>query len=287
MTSLVDALNKSGYCLVPRPTTLLTSTPTLPVLLGANVNLTCDVLLDPSVDGPVTVVTTWFGPGVTSQNAPQMIGPTEYLSTLVLTELGAQGSGNYTCSVVVTAPPYVVPLTLNTSIIGNDYLMLMMTSSWLHPPVSIHVVSITSPNTPLVAGQSYTLYCNGTVLGNLSLIPMVTWYNSNGVVTNGNDITVSNGNLTFNFLHTSHGGQYTCQTSLTSPVISTITQLMNITVLSMYLALLVPFINNTFLFHSPSSHCHHIHHYLILCWYTSQPHMHCSAHPTSGHSCYL
>ena len=61
---------------------------------------------------------------------------------------------------------------------------------------------------------------NGSVLGNLSLAPMVMWSNSNGVVTNGNDITVSNGIIKFNPLHTSHKEQYTCQTSL---VTSTIT----------------------------------------------------------------
>ena len=105
----------------------------------------------------------------------------------------------------------------------SDIIMLL-------PPVSIHVISITSFSTPLVAGQNYTLYCNGSVLGNLSLTPMVMWNNSNGEVTNGDDIIVSNGILRFNPFHSSHGGQYTCQTSLSSPVTSIIISVINVTV---------------------------------------------------------
>ena len=98
------------------------------------------------------------------------------------------------------------------------HIIFKMTSSWLLPPVSILVVTITSPNTPLVAGQSYTLYCNGMVLGNTSFTPQVTWSNPNGVV---NSIALSNGSLTFNPLHTSHGGKYTCQSALSFPFSST------------------------------------------------------------------
>ena len=110
---------------------------------------------------------------------------------------------------------------------------VLINKSWLLPPVSIHDVTITPLSTPLVAGQSYTLYCNGTVLGNTSLTPVVTWNNSNGVITSGNDITVSNGILTFNPLHTSHGGQYTCQSALNYPVISIISSMIDIAVRSM------------------------------------------------------
>ncbi|KAL5486438.1 hypothetical protein EMCRGX_G018913 [Ephydatia muelleri] len=198
---------------IPSPRAVITSTSTLPAHLGDNVNLTCAIQLDPSVDIPVTVVITWFGPGGSLQDdVDTMISPMEYQSTLMLTSLKAEQAGNYTCSTKVNGT-YVVPLTLNST-----------------TQVSIHVISITSLSTPLVAGQSYTLYCNGTVLGNLSLTPMVMWSNSNGVVTNGNDITVSNGILKFNPLHTSHGGQYTCQTALSSPVTSVITSVINVTV---------------------------------------------------------
>ena len=153
--------------------------------------------------------------------------------------------------------------------------------------VSVHTVNISTSGSP-VAGQMYTLTCTRRIVGNTSLTPVVTWSNSNGVVTSGNGITVSNGNLTFNPLHTSHGGQYICQSTLSR----SITSMMNIIVKSMTSRLAIIYSGHSMLtpFPSPSSHCHHhlhTHHYLILCWYTTQPHLHCSAHPTSGHSCHL
>ena len=52
------------------------------------------------------------------------------------------------------------------------------------------------------------------------------------MVTNGSGITVSNGVLTFNPLHTSHGGQYSCQSVVTSLSISTALTITNVTVQS-------------------------------------------------------
>ena len=83
-----------------------------------------------------------------------------------------------------------------------------------------------------MAGQMYTLICNGTLVGNTSLTPVVTWRNSTGVVASGNDITVSNGILTFNSLRISHGGQYTCQSVVTSVNTSTATANTNVIVQS-------------------------------------------------------
>ena len=58
------------------------------------------------------------------------------------------------------------------------------------------------------AGQMYTLNCSVDVPGT----PSIQWQYSNGSeVTSGDDITVSEGVLTFNPLLTSHGGEYTCQ----------------------------------------------------------------------------
>ena len=95
----------------------------------------------------------------------------------------------------------------------------------------MHTVNITTSGTP-VAGQMYTLTCTGALVGNSSLIPVVTWWNSTGVITSGNGITVSNGNLTFNPLHTSHGGLYTCQSVVTSVNTSTIMATTNVIVQS-------------------------------------------------------
>ena len=130
-----------GYlCLVPSPRTELTSTPTLPVLIGAYANLSCDVQLDPSVDIPVTVVTTWFGPGgILKNGSDTMKGTAEYLSTLMLTSLLTEEAGNYTCSVTVTPSnsSYVIPLTQNTTIQGNNSYLLS-NDIIMVPPTSLH-----------------------------------------------------------------------------------------------------------------------------------------------------
>ena len=56
-----------------------------------------------------------------------------------------------------------------------------------------------------MAGQVYTLQC-----GNVN----ATWKYANGTdVTTDSNTSISNGNLTFNPLLTSHGGKYICGTS--------------------------------------------------------------------------
>ena len=86
------------------------------------------------------------------------------------------------------------------------------------------------------AEETYNLTC--TVEANVP--PTVQWlYSSNGtVVTNVSDITVgiqrTTGStttltLSFNPLHTSHGGQYTCQSTTDTPP-STVNATRNVTV---------------------------------------------------------
>ena len=87
----------------------------------------------------------------------------------------------------------------------------------------LHNVTITSSGAP-ISGGTYNLTC--TVETNVP--PTVQWlYSSNGtaVVTNGSNITVGTERttnatiftLSFNPLHTSHGGQYTCQSKIDTP----------------------------------------------------------------------
>ena len=101
---------------------MITPTPTLPAHLGDNVNLTCDIQLDPSVDTPVTVVITWFGPGgILQGHEDTMISSMEYRSTLVLSSLKPEQAGDYTCSMTVTGTnsSYVTPLTNNITTQGK------------------------------------------------------------------------------------------------------------------------------------------------------------------------
>ena len=99
----------------------------------------------------------------------------------------------------------------------------------------LHNVTITSSGAP-ISGGTYNLTC--TVEANVQ--PTVQWlYSSNGTaVTNGSNITVGTERttgsttiltLSFNPLSTSHGGQYTCQSTIDSPA-STVFATRNVTV---------------------------------------------------------
>ena len=184
------------------------------------------------------VNSTWTAPGgATLSGSNSSWTGSSYQSTLMLTSLGTGDAGNYICSAIAlpTNNQFLLQTSaVATSIIGT-LLYLATTQLLLYKyicdSVSVHTVNITTSGSPM-AGQMYTLICNGTLVGNTSLTPVVTWWNSTGVVTSGNGITVSNGNLTFNPLRTSHGGEYVCQSTLSSPFSSITTALMNVTVLS-------------------------------------------------------
>ena len=101
--------------------------------------------------------------------------------------------------------------------------------------VLLHNVTIVDSGVP-TSGETYNLTC--TVEANVP--PAVQWlYSSNGTaVTNGSGITVGTQRttnsttiltLSFNPLHTSHGGQYTCQSTTDTPP-STVFATRNVTV---------------------------------------------------------
>ena len=79
--------------------------------------------------------------------------------------------------------------------------------------------SITSPTGPFTAGQSYTLTCTATVTGGGTLSPTttITWIHPSGSVTPG---TGSSLNLILNPLQLSDAGQYTCNVSVSSPLLT-------------------------------------------------------------------
>jgi len=87
-----------------------------------------------------------------------------------------------------------------------------------------------SSGTPL-AGSNYSLVCSAVKNVNGLLRPIqLEWIDPNGhPVVNGSGITVEAANsvstmttqtLTFGSLHTSHGGEYTCQATLESPALT-------------------------------------------------------------------
>ena len=79
------------------------------------------------------------------------------------------------------------------------------------------------------AGQAHTLTCTATVVENLVVEPTLEWLDTDRNIVGGNSITVgppittgTNTTLTLTFdpLHTSHGGRYTCRASINIPAIS-------------------------------------------------------------------
>ena len=92
---------------------------------------------------------------------------------------------------------------------------------------------------PFIAGLSYNLTCTVT-LENAAGTPTVEWLNpnnnpldNNSNITVGDTVTVNCSTYTttleFTTLHTSHGGQYSCQATIRA---SSNTAAVNITVLS-------------------------------------------------------
>ena len=98
----------------------------------ANVTLTCTVVLDASVDVPVTVHvnTAWTGPAIFNMNnimAQQMGSTTTYTSTVMVSSFGRDQSGDYTCKATVSsASPFITgnPSMSGTSRISVGELMV-------------------------------------------------------------------------------------------------------------------------------------------------------------------
>ena len=79
------------------------------------------------------------------------------------------------------------------------------------------------------AGQAYTLTCTATVIENLVVEPTLEWLDRYRNVVGGHDISVRSSIttgtnttliLTFNPLHTSHGGRYICRARIDISAIS-------------------------------------------------------------------
>ena len=122
--------------------------------------------------------------------------------------------------------------------IGNCSVQYITSAHYLFLEL-LHNITAMDSGAP-TSGETYNLTC--TVESNVP--PTVQWlFSSNGTtVTNGSDITVgtqrANGStttltLSFNPLHISHGGQYTCQSTTDTPQ-STVTAKRNVTVQGEY-----------------------------------------------------
>ena len=91
---------------VPPPVSVnVTSDPVSPIRpVGSVVTLTCTVELSPAVDVPVIVNTVWTGPdGFMTTNTAQPVMGNTYSSSVMVSSIGREKSGNYTCSVSVSS----------------------------------------------------------------------------------------------------------------------------------------------------------------------------------------
>ena len=78
--------------------------------------------------------------------------------------------------------------------------------------------SITSPTGPFTVGQSYTFTCTAIVTGAGTMsTTTITWIHPNGSVTS---VTGSSLDLSLNPLQVSDAGQYTCNVSVSSPLLT-------------------------------------------------------------------
>ena len=91
------------------------------------------------------------------------------------------------------------------------------------PVNRIEVFTITKGET--IAGQQYRIVCTVLFPTGITSQVNVRWYGANGLISSGEGIVVgeammSSGNITvsleFSPLRTSHGGQFSCRTSITS-----------------------------------------------------------------------
>lgn len=93
----------------------------------------------------------------------------------------------------------------------------------LVPINDVQVTSMTEGET--IAGQQYRIFCTVTFPLGLTNPITVQWYDSNGIISSGNGITVGRdllsatnltSSITFSPLRASHGGQFSCRAIITS-----------------------------------------------------------------------
>lgn len=86
----------------------------------------------------------------------------------------------------------------------------------------VPVITVTDSGTPS-AGENYTLTCNVSIITGVvdGTVVSVAWLDSSGNLVQSSSSTLVN-TLYFEPLVLSHGGQYTCNSSITIPMTSTV-----------------------------------------------------------------
>ena len=195
--------------------------------------LSCGIQLSPYVDTPVGVVITWTGPngGGLMGSSTALLGGT-YQSSLLVMSLSPDRTGTYNCSMSVLPnnTPYVTGTEKYNTIEGKDINVHGLMVDVFPSAVALHTVTVMASSTTPTAGMNYTLTCTAITSNNVpsSSPPQLSWNEMTyGDVFPGTHSTIGSTttlSISFDPLHTSDEGTYTCQSNLSYPVSSVITK---------------------------------------------------------------
>ena len=211
------------------------------VVSGIPISIFCAFSIPSGVDTSVMVKASWIRLNQTLNNGDRIkINSSQsmatYNTTLQITPVNISDTGMYQCVGSISTNSYYVVGSKNASanislnVQGEDtyetnpLILTPLSSPALPPPVVT-----TSSYGSTIAGSVYSLVCMVKVVDRLEVVPVVVWRKGGGVLlVNGINTTltrtVSGGNstlnLTFNPLLTSHGGQYTCDATISVPQLS-------------------------------------------------------------------
>ena len=207
--------------------------------------LTCSAMLGAGVDNPAVIRYSYIwldteGTEIVSRNRT-IITPappsTSSSSTLTLSPLGTTDT-NFTCRVTLSdvrnlllasdpgeqrtninvLSTYVRTHVVQYSVTNNELYNYCSYTSLFSVPSAPAVMIMSAGES--IAGVNHSLTCSVTLEQNLRAPLLIQWTAPNGSIIQDEtlvDVTVSsssNLSLTFNPLHTSHGGQYSCITSV-------------------------------------------------------------------------
>ena len=209
--------------------------------------LSCGIQLSPYVDTPVEVAITWIGPrgGDLMGSSTALLGGT-YQSSLLVMSLSPDRAGTYNCSMSVLPnnTPYVTGTESYKTIEGKDINVHGLMVDVFPSAVALHTVTVMASSTTPTAGMNYTLTCTAVTSNNVpsSSPPQLSWnemiYGDVTQSTIGNATTLS---ISFDPLHTSDEGTYTCQSNLSYPVSSVITKYSSVIIQSKQYLVLSPY----------------------------------------------
>ena len=107
---------------VPTPTVVISTNHSGPFYIGTDLTLTCTVTLNPDVNSNESVTIVWIGPSDITAGERYSITPVSssgenYTSTLIISSLEQEDSGQYACNVTVTGGSNVLEAISSNDII--------------------------------------------------------------------------------------------------------------------------------------------------------------------------